>query len=95
VTSVQKGYKNKKSISKFRKNGKSIARSTTVFSVLEPYQNLIQTGLCGVKNKIPSGGGRFSRWGSQVHVKKTWTTFFIKRFTLTMDAILIVLLKLI
>jgi len=34
----------------------------------------------------------FPMWGAQVHVKKTMESFF-KRFLLTMDPILIVLLK--
>jgi len=34
----------------------------------------------------------FSKWGAQVNVKRTMGNFFIKRFTLTMDPILIALL---
>jgi len=33
-----------------------------------------------------------SGW-AQVHVKNVWKIFFIKRFTLTMDPIIIALLK--
>jgi len=38
-----------------------------------------------------SGKGTFLKVGGQVHVKKKHVTFFIKRFTLTMDPIIVLL----
>ena len=46
-----------------------------------------------ISGLISGGGNFFKVGGAVVDVKNLWKIFFIKQFTLTMDPILIVLLK--